>query len=247
MKSYHAALALCLICSAAPACNRASKEKPAPASSSDPASPAASPLAQAPAVKQRVFNVPVGPRLGIFPGRGIGPIRFGASLATVERLMDSPCSEKTETRCRYAAHAVDFHFEDGKLTRIQIQSDERPFRADTPDSPDNSYGIFNGRFPQGAAIGMYSSYVISMLGEPLRKEQVEATSDGQTVERHHYPDMVLEYDKLENGNVVLASVVLSAPAATASDRPAHGTPGKNRIQAAAAEKPSPAPSATTPR
>lgn len=243
MKFCHAPLLVCAVCWGAAACNPASKgdgQSAARESSSE-----TKPVEVKPKAQQRVFSVPVGPRLGIFPGRGIGPIRFGASLSTVERLMDSPCSEKTETLCRYAAHAVDFHFEDAKLTKIHIHGDERSFRTATTDSPDNTYGIFNGRFPQGAGLGMYSSYVISMLGEPSRKEAVGASPDAQTVERHHYPDMVLEYDKLKNGNVVLAGVVLSAPAA--ADRPAHGKPGKNPIQAAAAEKPAAVPSTASSR
>ncbi len=244
MKSYHASLIVCAVCWGAAACNPASKDK-AQSAASESSSELAKPVAVKPTPQQRVFSVPVGPRLGIFPGRGVGPIRFGASLSTVERLMDSPCSEKTETLCRYAAHAVDFHFADGKLTKIHIQGDDRSFRTATADSPDNTYGIFNGRFPQGAGLGMYSSYVISMLGEPARKETVEAGAEAQTVERHHYPDLLLEYDKLKNGNVVLAGVVLSAPAA--ADRPAHGTPGKSPIQAVGAEKPTATPSTASSR
>ncbi|MEN9579813.1 MAG: hypothetical protein RJA70_2822 [Pseudomonadota bacterium] len=151
-----------------------------------------------------VFQIPVGPRLAVLPGQGLGAVRFGATLQTVERLMEAPCSEKTEAVCRYAAHAVDFHFKDGVVAKIQIHGEERPFGP----ADGHSYGIFNGLFPQGAALGMYAHIVIGMLGEPTRLEKV---TEGATVERHFYSNFVLEYDRLKNGNVVLASIILEKP------------------------------------
>jgi hypothetical protein len=157
--------------------------------------------------KPKTFQVPIGPMLGIIPGKGVGPIRFGATVETVERLMQSKCAEKTESVCRYSAQAIDFHFTDGALSEIRIQGDERPFS----DKPGVTYGVFNGRFAGGAALGMYSQFVIESLGEPKRKENVQPGGNLKTMERHYYEDMVLEYDKLENGNVVLAGVVLKRP------------------------------------
>lgn len=183
--------------------------------------PAQSPSASATAAPQaptlppgrtaEIYSIPVGPKLGIFPGRGIGPVRFGATIKTIERLMGSPCSEKTTASCRYVAQAVDFHLQDGVLVKIQIQGDERPLA----DKPEQTFGIFNGRFPQGAALGMYAAYVTEVLGEPLRKEPAKPT-EAPIQERYFYKDFVLEFDRLKNGNVVLASVVLEKPGAGAS-------------------------------
>lgn len=163
-----------------------------------------------------VFSIPVGPKLGVFPGQGVGPVRFGATLQTVERLMEAPCTEKTETLCRYAAHAVDFHFKEGAVVKIQIFGEERPFGS----GAEHNYGIFNGQFPQGAALGMYSHIVTGILGEPQRSEKV---TGGATVERHYYPNFVLEYDRLKNGNVTLASIILEK--ATGA-QPGAGQPAK---------------------
>lgn len=158
-------------------------------------------------VKPPVFQIPVGPTLGIYRGQGLGPIRFGATLKTIERLMEAPCTEKTEDSCRYLGQAVDFKLKDGVLEEIHVHGDERAFS----ERPDDTYGVFNGRFVEGPALGMYTQFVIESLGEPSRVQKIEAPGRFPTMERHHYPDMVLEYDKLANGNVVLAGVILTRP------------------------------------
>ncbi len=165
--------------------------------------------------KPKRFQVPVGRPLGIFPGKGVGAVRFGATVETVERLVDAKCTEKTKQVCRYEGRAVDFLFDDqGGVREIRIHGDERKFS----DEPGRTYGVYNGRFTEGAALGMYAPYVIKDIGEPKR---VETIPDGDekgpfpTMERHYYDDMVLEYDKLENGNVVLAGIILKRPQETA--------------------------------
>ena len=157
--------------------------------------------------RPEAFQVPIGPMLGILPGKGVGAIRFGATKETVERMLQSKCAEWQDNVCRYSAHAVDFHFTDGVVSEIHIQGDERQFS----DKPGVTYGVFNGRFADGAALGMYPQFVIETLGEPKRKETVSPGGKFPTVERHYYDDMVLEYDKLSNGNVVLAGVILTRP------------------------------------
>ncbi len=162
--------------------------------------------------KPKKFQVPVGPPLGIFPGQGVGAIRFGATVDTVERLMVAKCTEKTKEVCRYVGHAVDFRFgPDGGVREIRIHGDERRFS----DKPNDTYGVFNGRFAEGAALGMYPAYVVKDIGEPKSRAVVPEAEQQKapfpTVERHYYDNMVLEYDKLENGNVVLAGVILTPP------------------------------------
>lgn len=165
-------------------------------------------------VKPPVFSVPLDPPLGIFPGKGVGAIRFGATTQTIERLMGVPCGEKTERLCRYPAHAVDFHLDEtGVVDEIRIHGDERPL----PGKPGETYGMYNGRFLKGAALGMYVQFVIESEGEPSRIEKLEPgqAKPFTTVERHHYENMTLEYDTLENGNVVLAGIVLTRPESSA--------------------------------
>lgn len=159
-----------------------------------------------------VYRVPVGPPLTILPGKGLGPVRFGATLQTIERLMEAPCTEKTETdagiACRYQPHAVDFWLEDGLLTRIHVHGVEREFVPGKGLEVANTYGVFNGGFVDGFKLGMYPKF--SRLGEPSSKE--EATPGRfPTVEKHHFENMILEYDKLKNGNIVLGGVVLTKP------------------------------------
>lgn len=161
-------------------------------------------------LKPELFHIPVGPRLGIIPGKGLGPLRFGATVDTVERLLEVKCSVKTATECRILSHAVDFTFKDGVVEEMRVHGEERRFNDDTQDT----YGIFNGRFLKGASLGMYIQFVQESLGQPKRVEKFETPPPGRfpTVERHYYDDMVLEYDRLKNGNVVLAGVILTRPA-----------------------------------
>jgi hypothetical protein len=186
-----------------------------------------------------LFHIPVGPRLAIIPGQGIGPVRFGATFATVERLLDVKCSERTETLCRIMSHATDFVFKDGVVEEMRLHGEERPFS----DQPNDTYGIFNGRFLKGATLGMYAKYVQESVGEPKRVEKFETPPPGRfpTVERHHYDDMVLEYDRLKNGNVVLAGVILTRPAAGSPNAPgaASAAPSAAKPTSSTAPKPNP--------
>jgi len=171
-------------------------------------------------VRPPMFQVPVGPRLGILRGKGVGAIRFGANVDTVQRLMEAKCSARNLKRCTYWAEAIEFFFDkQGLVEKIYIHGDERPI----PDNSGKTFGVFNGRFPGTVSLGMYPKFVIEELGEPERVEKVaEADSRYPTVERHIYSDMELEYDKLANGNVVLAGILLKRPAPAAAgeaDRP----------------------------
>jgi hypothetical protein len=202
-----------------------------------------------------VFHIPVGPRLGIVPGKGLGPVRFGATPETVERLLEGKCSIKTPTECRILSHAVDFTFKDGVVEEMRVHGEERPFM----DSSTDTYGIFNGRFLKGAQLGMYAQFVQETLGEPKRVEKFETPPPGRyaTVERHYYDDMVLEYDRLKNNNVVLAGVILTRPAPGSvnplgdesepepSTKPAGSTKPGGSTKAAPGSKPAPNKTPTT--
>jgi hypothetical protein len=176
----------------------------AEASSAPPAGgPALPPESQA-------FRIPVGPALPILPGEGIGPIRFGASLETIQRLIEGTCTDVVKEEglewCRFQPNAVDFGLAKGKLVKIRIHGSEREFVRGKGLGVDNAYGVFNGKFLNGAQLGMYPDY--ASQGKPLRIQKV-TPGRHPTVERHHYDGMVLEFDKLQNGNTVLAGVVLT--------------------------------------
>lgn len=170
------------------------------------------------------WPVPSGIPLPILRGQGVGPIRFGAHLDTIERLMGDACDQKipragaasaaastggapgaaaADLLCRYHSRAVEFELERGELVRIHVHRPARPFDA------ERGFGIFNGRFPEGAALGMFSFAVEETLGKPTRIEAKDGSDPYRTVELRHYPGMVLEYDRLPNKNVVLGGVVLT--------------------------------------
>jgi hypothetical protein len=137
----------------------------------------------------------------------VGAIRFGATVATIERLMEFPCEIKKETLCGYNGRAVDFILKDGATDAMHLHRVDRENRHLT----GAKYGVFNGRLLGGASLGMLQPAAVELLGTAQRVEPVADPGPWGTVERHHYPDMIVEYDKLPNGNVVLGGVVLAAP------------------------------------
>jgi hypothetical protein len=157
----------------------------------------------------------VGPGLPIVPGKGVGPIRFGARQDTIERLIGEPCEERREEPsgvvvCRYSAQAVELLLEGGVLTEIRAHRLGRPFKPE----PKLDFGIFNGRFEAGASFGMLEAGVQEFLGKPkaVRKvEKPDAENPNLTVEVHEYDGFTLEYDRLGPERVVLGGVILKAP------------------------------------
>ncbi len=198
-----------------------------PAGEATPGSPrAAAPVAAPPAAAGAAasgspkapfasdpWHIPVGPKLPIMPGQGLGPIRFGARLDTIERLMGEPCAEKREEPsgtlvCRYAAQAVEFYLEGGAVTKIHAHRLARPFK---PNSKAD-FGIFNGSFVEGAAFGMLVAGAQESLGKPKAVRPVEGENAFSTIEVHEYDGFLLEYDRLGPERVVLGGVILTAPA-----------------------------------
>ena len=178
--------------------------------------PPVAPLAPEP------WHVPVGISLPIEPGQGLGPIRFGAHLDTIERLMGEPCEEKRQDApnvlvCRYSAQAVEFFLTDGAVTSMHAHRMGRPFLTD----PKPDFGIFRGRFDAGASFNMLMAPVQEVLGKPKAVHKVTAPNKYGTVETHDYPNFTLEYDKVDADRVVLGGVVLSAPT---SKRPSGAHP-----------------------
>lgn len=183
------------------------------------------------------YPIATGPKLAILPGEGVGPIRFGANIDTIQRLMELPCEVREENACRYIGRAVEFFLKDGVLSEIRIH---RLNRFTTPKP--RIYGLFNGRFPSGANLNMFKAAIVELMGPPMKVEQVTDGGENHTVEIDYYDGMRLEYDKLFNGNVVLGGIILTGPASrnpTAAPAPGSATPasGSKASVAASASRP----------
>ena len=152
-------------------------------------------------------QLPEGPVLAIEAGKGVGPIRLGANVGTIERLMAAPCDLKTADLCRYVVRAVEFDLKGGVTERIIVQRHERPAGPDAKGQPQ-VYGFFNGGIPPGVGLGMIPTAVHEIIGQPTSSEVVTTPNDFSTVARETYPGMVLEYDRYTNGKVILGAVVI---------------------------------------
>ncbi len=184
----------------------------ASASAAASAAPTASaPVAPAPPPTSTA-QLPEGPVLAIQAGQGVGPIRIGATVATIERLMEAPCEVKTAEVCRYIKRAVEFHLDEQGITeRIVIHRKDRPAGLDAQGRPQ-AYGFFNGGIPPGVGLGMVPKAVLEILGKPLSSERVTGKNENNTLDRDTYPGgMVLEYDEYTNGKVMLGGVIITKP------------------------------------
>ena len=150
--------------------------------------------------------------LAIQAGQGVGPIRIGATVATIERLMEAPCEVKTAEVCRYIKRAVEFHLDKQGITeRIVIHRKDRPAGLDAQGRAQ-AYGFFNGGIPPGVGLGMVPKAVLEILGKPLSSERVTGKNENNTLDRDTYPGgMVLEYDEYTNGKVMLGGVIITKP------------------------------------
>lgn len=149
----------------------------------------------------RSYPVPVGPRLAILAGQGVGPVRLGATVATIERLMESPCEVKTATLCRYVGRALELELDaGGKTVRI------RAHRAGRAAGSGAVYGVFNGAIPPDLQFNMLPQAIQEHLGPPRKVEPKSAAAAPEAETEQHYDGMVLEYDRLPNGRLVLGGV-----------------------------------------
>jgi hypothetical protein len=153
----------------------------------------------------------VGPMFAILPGEGIGPIRFGATVATVERHMTRPCDVKDETTCRYFAEAVEFRFTDGVVSEIRIHRLDRPAGKDA-SGVERTYGNFNGAIPADPAagrplvttFGMHAAGVAEGLGPPLRTETLDGSGPNHTVSVQYYDGLAVEFDRVPEAQMPVA-------------------------------------------
>jgi hypothetical protein len=215
-----------------------SKQDSSPAAVAS-AAPSASASARLPPPERRDWPQPSGPVLAVLAGRGVGPIRFGATIPTIERLMDLPCPIKSEDFCRYPNRGVEFLLEGGALKTVHIYRAGRPAGTDASGKPAE-YGFFRGGLPPDLQLGMIPSALQEHLGQPKRIEQKPDVPPGpaEAVETHEYPGLTLVYDRLENGNLVLAEIVVTSDPNAPPLPPSvpSAAPGKAPPKASAAVK-----------
>jgi hypothetical protein len=199
-------------------CKSPTKPEPPAAASASPSSRPSAPLVATPSaplapVPRSTVQLPEGPALAIQAGQGVGPIRIGATVATIERLMEAPCEVKTESVCRYIRRAVEFNLDKNGVTdKIVVHRHDRPAGPDAKGEPQ-VYGFFNGGIPPGVGLGMIPKAVQEILGPPQSSERVSTANDFDTVARDTYPGgMLLEYDEYKkSGKVMLGAVIISKP------------------------------------
>jgi hypothetical protein len=182
------------------ACRR--EATPSPAAS---ASASAAPAPAAPSAPW-VAPKPSGPRFAIVPGKGVGPIRPGATVATLERHMQSKCELLTPKSCSYFRHGIEFQLDDkGVMTRLHIH---RPGRSagKSESGGELNWGAFNGAIPPDLVFGMLPKAIQEHLGRPERVTLGEQDAYPGTVEQQFYEGMVLEYERMPSGALVLAGI-----------------------------------------
>jgi hypothetical protein len=215
------------------ACTCSRNDAPTASASASAASPPSSAPAEPDNTPERlkvdrIIRMPSGPVLEIIPGEGLGAIRLGASVETIERLMAMPCEFKTEHACRYLGRAVEFFLDDKGLTNeIRIHRVERPT---TPEG--RTFGVFNGRMRVGVTLMMLPRGVQGLIGQPKKVETVTADNPFHTVEVDYYDGMRIEYDRLTPEKVVVGGIIL-----TKSESASAGPPGSGAHPRPATTKP----------
>jgi hypothetical protein len=126
--------------------------------------------------------------------------------------MASPCDVKTKGVCRYIGRAVEFQLENGVTKAIAVNRAGRPAGKDN-SGKDAEYGFFNGAIPPDLQLGMVPSAIQEHLGPPKQIERSNAPGTADRVEVHHYNGMRIEYDRIENGNLVVGGIVVFKDAA----------------------------------
>jgi hypothetical protein len=161
----------------------------------------------------------IGPAFPILPGQGIGPLRFGANRQTIERLMGGPCTDVSETSCRYVDKAVELKLDGGVVTEMRVSRKGREAKRG-PDGSIIEYGFFNGAILPDLYFGMQPQALQEHLGAPQKVEKITPLGADGFAERHIYDGMTLEYDAWSNGKLVLGAVVLtkSETAAQATEK-----------------------------
>lgn len=157
------------------------------------------------AARRRKWAQPSGPMLAVQAGIGVGAIRLGATVGTIERLMDRRCEVLTDEICRYVSRGIDFHLDGGYTKWIHVQRAGRPAGVDFDGEPVE-FGFFNGGIPPDLRLGMLPKAVQEYLGPPERIENVAQPNPASIVARDYYPGMVIEYDRYTNGKIIMGGI-----------------------------------------
>lgn len=139
---------------------------------------------------------PAGPSFAVEPGGGLGPIRFGSTVATVERHMQTKCEELTDKFCRFIAAGIELELTDGAVSGIVIHRLNRPVAGDST----KKWGMFSGGIPPKVMMMMVPEAVIAQLGKPKKTETITEENPNWTVQRDYYDGLELEYDKNRANN-----------------------------------------------
>lgn len=161
------------------------------------------PVAPAPSLPR-----PVGPELIVLPGQGLSALRFGATLPTVKRHLGRSCELQTEERCIFIHQAIELGLKDGVVSQIKVHRRGRPVPGDTEG---RTFGTFHGKLDPQILLGLHQHVVEQEYGAPTKKENFELQGSVGLVARHEYPGLLLEYDRIENGNTVLAAFAIIPP------------------------------------
>lgn len=177
--------------------NRSQKSEAvvAPVASST-ASPVPVVTAESSATAQANPKRPLGPSFAVEPGQGLGPIRFGSTVETVERHMQAKCEQQSGKYCRYIASGIELELTNGAVSGIVIHRYQRPVAGE----PGKTWGVFAGGIPPKVFMMMVPEAVIEQIGKPKRTEAVTGENPNWTVRRDFYDGMVLEYDKNRANN-----------------------------------------------
>ncbi len=159
------------------------------------------------AARREKWAPPSGPMLAIEAGKGVGAIRIGATVGTVERLMNKRCEVLTDELCRYVTRGVDFHLLGGTVNSVHVQRAGRPAGRDA-HGQTVEFGFFNGGIPPDLRLGMIPSAIQEYLGPPERVEPVPQPNPATLVARDYYPGLVIEYDRYTNGKIIMGGVLI---------------------------------------
>jgi len=158
--------------------------------------------------RERLLRHPVGPSLAVQAGVGLGPIRFGATVATVERLMGLKCDELTKTYCRMIDAAVEFKLDGGVVSEIFAYRFDRP----VPGHPGKTWGVFAGGIPPDLRMTMVPEAIRAVLGSPKSSVHLDGKNPNRTVLKDTYDGLELEYDlNPENGRLMLGQLWIFRP------------------------------------
>ena len=178
-----------------------SKSSPTVLASSATGSASATPPPRAPSPKNVI--VPQGPAFAIEAGVGLGPVRFGATVATIERLMEGKCDEITETFCRYIGAGIEYELTKGVVSGIVVHRHDRPVAG----SPGKTWGRTRCAIAPDVTPRTLLSYVRTVLGKPLASEAVTGDNPNRTGLRETYKGLILEFDRGEHtGDLILGGI-----------------------------------------